>query len=168
MAGGCSVWAVQGNGNVDYAHAGRAGKVLLALREPAGDGGKLICVFGCGGDRDRGKREMMGVVAERFSDYCIVTSDNPRSENPQHIIAEVVSGMTAKNHEIIVNRAVAIERAIGLAQQCDTVLVAGKGHKDYQEVNGVKYPFSDAEVAQQALQIWQTLQPAQDKPRGNS
>lgn len=155
---------------VDYAHTPDAlEKVLLALREVgAATGGKLICVFGCGGDRDRGKREMMGVVAERFSDYCIVTSDNPRSENPQHIIAEVVSGMTAKNHEIIVNRAVAIERAIGLAQQCDTVLVAGKGHEDYQEVNGVKYPFSDAEVAQQALQIWQTLQAANDKPRGRT
>ncbi|MDO8262597.1 MAG: UDP-N-acetylmuramoyl-L-alanyl-D-glutamate--2,6-diaminopimelate ligase [Gallionella sp.] len=155
---------------VDYAHTPDAlEKVLLALREVgAATGGKLICVFGCGGDRDRGKRAMMGVVAERFSDYCIVTSDNPRSENPQHIIAEVVSGMTAKNHEIIVNRAVAIERAIGLAQQCDTVLVAGKGHEDYQEVNGVKYPFSDVAVAQQALQIWQTLQSAQDKPRGST
>ena len=155
---------------VDYAHTPDAlEKVLLALREvSAQSGGKLICVFGCGGDRDRGKRAMMGVVAERFSDLCIITSDNPRSENPQNIIDEVAKGMTAKNHEIIVNRAVAIERAIGLAQQHDTVLVAGKGHEDYQEVNGVKYPFSDAAVAQQALQIWQTLQPARVKPRGHS
>jgi UDP-N-acetylmuramoyl-L-alanyl-D-glutamate--2,6-diaminopimelate ligase len=129
-------------------------------------GGKLFCVFGCGGDRDRGKRAMMGVVAERFSDYCIITSDNPRSENPQNIVDEVVSGMTANNHEVIVNRAVAIERAIGLAQQRDTVLVAGKGHEDYQEVNGVKYPFSDAAVSLQALQIWQALQSAQAKSRG--
>ena len=160
---------------VDYAHTPDAlEKVLLALREVGASqadkhgGGKLICVFGCGGDRDRGKRAMMGVVAERFSDHCIVTSDNPRSENPQHIIAEVVGGMSAKNHEIIVNRAVAIERAIGMAQQCDTVLVAGKGHEDYQEVNGVRYPFSDAEVAQQALDIWQSLQPSRNKPRGNA
>ncbi|MBI5626523.1 MAG: hypothetical protein HY935_04895 [Nitrosomonadales bacterium] len=155
---------------VDYAHTPDAlEKVLLALREVgAAKGGKLICVFGCGGDRDRGKRAMMGVVAERFSDHCIVTSDNPRSENPQHIIAEVVSDMTTKNHEIIVNRSVAIERAIGLAQQHDTVLVAGKGHEDYQEVDGIKYPFSDAAVAQQALQIWQTLQSALVKPRGQT
>ncbi len=155
---------------VDYAHTPDAlEKVLLALREAGATmGGKLICVFGCGGDRDRGKRAMMGVVAERFSDHCIITSDNPRSENPQHIIDEVVSGMAAKNHEIIVNRAVAIERAIGLARQHDTVLVAGKGHEDYQEVNGVKYPFSDADVVKQALHIWQTLQSAQVKPRGQT
>jgi UDP-N-acetylmuramoyl-L-alanyl-D-glutamate--2,6-diaminopimelate ligase len=153
---------------VDYAHTPDAlEKVLLALREVAvSSGGRLICVFGCGGDRDRGKRPMMGIVAERFSDHCIITSDNPRSENPRHIIAEVASGMTAKNHEIIVNRAAAIERAIGLAQQHDTVLVAGKGHEDYQEVNGVKYPFSDAAVALQALEIWQTIQSAGNKPRG--
>ena len=155
---------------VDYAHTPDAlEKVLLALREVGAPmGGKLICVFGCGGDRDSGKRAMMGRVAESFSDHCIITSDNPRSEDPQHIIAEVASGMTAKNHEIIVNRAVAIERAIGLAQQHDTVLVAGKGHEDYQEVNGVKYPFSDADVAQQALQIWESLQSAQVKPRGRT
>jgi UDP-N-acetylmuramoyl-L-alanyl-D-glutamate--2,6-diaminopimelate ligase len=155
---------------VDYAHTPDAlEKVLLTLREiSASEGGKLICVFGCGGDRDRGKRAMMGIAAERFSDHCIVTSDNPRSENPQHIIAEVVNGMTGKNHEVIVNRAAAIERAIGLAQQCDTVLVAGKGHEDYQEINGVKYPFSDADVAQQALQIWQTLQSAHAKSRGDA
>ena len=169
---------------VDYAHTPDAlEKVLLTLREvcpasgedvdtPAGSstrGGhasgcpeaappplrRLICVFGCGGDRDRGKRAMMGLVAERFSDHCIVTSDNPRSENPRHIIAEVVSGMTANNHEIIVDRASAIERAIAMARHSDTVLVAGKGHEDYQEIDGVKHPFSDVTVAQRALQSWQ-------------
>lgn len=115
---------------------------------------RLICVFGCGGDRDRGKRAMMGLVAERFSDHCIVTSDNPRSENPQLIIAEIVGGMTASNHEIIVDRTTAIERAIAMARQRDTVLVAGKGHEDYQEINGVKHPFSDVTVAHRALQSW--------------
>ncbi len=150
---------------VDYAHTPDAlEKVLLALHEtccgpvePAGAPfiGKLICVFGCGGDRDRGKRAMMGRVAEKFSDHCIVTSDNPRSENPQHIIAEVVSGMNAGNHEIIADRAAAIERAIAMARQSDTVLVAGKGHEDYQEIDGVKHPFSDVTVAQRALQSWQ-------------
>ncbi|MDO8465472.1 MAG: UDP-N-acetylmuramoyl-L-alanyl-D-glutamate--2,6-diaminopimelate ligase [Gallionella sp.] len=141
---------------VDYAHTPDAlEKVLLTLREvSASSGGRLICVFGCGGDRDRGKRPMMGLVAEKFSDHCIVTSDNPRSEDPQHIIAEILGGMTSRNHEIIAERATAIGHAIGLAQQCDTVLLAGKGHEDYQEINGVKHPFSDVAVAQQALQKW--------------
>ncbi len=143
---------------VDYAHTPDAlEKVLLALREvSAPAGGKLICVFGCGGDRDRGKRAMMGLVAEKFSDHCIVTSDNPRSEDPQRIIDEILGGMAARNHEVIAERAAAIERAIGLAQQCDTVLIAGKGHEDYQEINGVKYPFSDAAVANRTLQAWRT------------
>lgn len=150
---------------VDYAHTPDAlEKVLLALREvcperddavAASNESKLICVFGCGGDRDGGKRPMMGRVAERFSDHCIVTSDNPRSEDPQRIIDEVVGGMTAGNHEVIVDRAAAIERAIAMARQNDTVLVAGKGHEDYQEIGGVRYPFSDVTVTQQALQSWQ-------------
>jgi len=141
---------------VDYAHTPDAlEKVLLALREVnAPLDGKLICVFGCGGDRDRGKRAMMGLVAEKFSDHCIITSDNPRSEDPRRIIAEIVGGMTANNREVIVERATAIERAIGLARQCDTVLLAGKGHEDYQEINGVKHPFSDVAVAECALQAW--------------
>ncbi len=167
---------------VDYAHTPDAlEKVLQALREVildettshstrlskddsqvagygssetlrAAAGGKLICVFGCGGDRDRGKRAMMGLVAEKFSDFCIVTSDNPRGENPREIIAEIVGGMNADNHEIIVNRAAAIQSAIRRARQTDTVLIAGKGHEDYQEINGVKHPFSDVLIAQQALE----------------
>lgn len=141
---------------VDYAHTPDAlEKVLLALREiNHAKISKLICVFGCGGDRDRGKRAMMGLVAEKFSDHCIVTSDNPRSENPRHIIDEVVRGMAKNNHEIVVDRAEAIARAINLAQQYDTVLVAGKGHEDYQEISGVKHSFSDVIVAQQVLQSW--------------
>jgi len=142
---------------VDYAHTPDAlEKVLLALREvgaPAGS--RLICVFGCGGDRDRGKRAMMGKVAERFSDWCIVTSDNPRSEDPQEIITEIVGGMSSDNHEIIVERAAAIQRAINRAQQFDTVLIAGKGHEGYQEINGVKHPFSDVTISQRVLQSWQ-------------
>ena len=147
---------------VDYAHTPDAlEKVLLTLREVS-DAGKLICVFGCGGDRDRGKRAMMGRVAEKFSDHCIVTSDNPRSEEPQHIIAEIIGSMSANNHEVIAERAAAIAHAIGLARQSDTVLIAGKGHEDYQEIAGVKHPFSDVVVAQQALQKWSSLQHAQD------
>jgi UDP-N-acetylmuramoyl-L-alanyl-D-glutamate--2,6-diaminopimelate ligase len=141
---------------VDYAHTPDAlEKVLLALREiDAEKTSKLICVFGCGGDRDRGKRAMMGRVAEKFSDHCIVTSDNPRSENPRRIIDEVVGGMGGSNHEVVVDRAAAIARAVSLAAQYDTVLVAGKGHEDYQEIGGVKHPFSDVLVAEQALKIW--------------
>ncbi len=140
---------------VDYAHTPDAlEKVLVALREvSAAAGGRVLCVFGCGGDRDRGKRPMMGLIAEKFSGFCIVTSDNPRTENPRDIIAEIVSGMKANNHEIIVDRAAAIQAAIGLARQSDTVLIAGKGHEDYQEINGVKHPFSDVQVARQALQL---------------
>lgn len=155
-----------GNGQpmvvVDYAHTPDAlEKVLLTLREVssgAANGaaarGRLNCVFGCGGDRDRGKRAMMGRVAEKFSDHCIVTSDNPRSEDTQQIIEEVVSGMTADKHEIIADRGAAIARAIALARCGDTVLLAGKGHEEYQEINGVRHPFSDGAQAMQALKKW--------------
>ncbi len=149
--------ALQSTVVVDYAHTPDAlEKVLLALRETCvPKGSRLICVFGCGGDRDRGKRAMMGKVAERFSDWCIVTSDNPRSEDPQGIIAEIVGGMSSNNHEIIIERSEAIQHAISCAQKIDTVLIAGKGHEIYQEIKGVKHPFSDAQVAEQALQLSQ-------------
>jgi UDP-N-acetylmuramoyl-L-alanyl-D-glutamate--2,6-diaminopimelate ligase len=153
---------------VDYAHTPDAlEKVLQGLREiSAAAGGKLLCVFGCGGDRDRGKRAMMGLVAEKFSDFCIVTSDNPRSENPREIIAEIISGMNDDNHEIIVDRTVAIQSAIRYAQQSDTVLIAGKGHENYQEINGVKHPFNDASVVEQALQSFHAIRKSQGKLRG--
>jgi len=138
---------------VDYAHTPDAlEKVLLALREVSiASGGRVVCVFGCGGDRDRGKRAMMGTVAEKYSDLCIVTSDNPRGENPDEIIAEIVGGMSGKKHQIVVDRAAAIQGAIRQARRGDTVLIAGKGHEDYQEINGVRHPFNDVSVAQQAL-----------------
>jgi len=128
---------------------------LQTLREvAAASSGKLICVFGCGGDRDRGKRPMMGTVAAKLADSCIVTSDNPRNEESHDIIAAIVSGMGQWNYQVIEDRAQAIEQAIGNARAADTILVAGKGHESYQEINGVKYPFSDAEVAQRALTSW--------------
>ncbi|MGC2164943.1 MAG: UDP-N-acetylmuramoyl-L-alanyl-D-glutamate--2,6-diaminopimelate ligase, partial [Gallionella sp.] len=144
---------------VDYAHTPDAlEKVLLTLRElgqtAANLDSKLICVFGCGGERDQGKRAMMGRVAERFADYCIVTSDNPRGEDPIAIIDEVVGAMSADNHRIVVDRGVAIRSAISMSKLSDTVLVAGKGHEDYQEIAGIRYPFSDAVVVQQELQAW--------------
>jgi UDP-N-acetylmuramoyl-L-alanyl-D-glutamate--2,6-diaminopimelate ligase len=140
---------------VDYAHTPDAlEKVLLTLREVTEpSGGKLICVFGCGGDRDRGKRPMMGTVASKFADVRIITSDNPRSEEPRAIIEAISQGMQGE-YLVIEDRAKAIAHAIGKAQPIDTVLLAGKGHEDYQEIKGVRYPFSDSEIAHRALSMW--------------
>ena len=140
---------------VDYAHTPDAlEKVLLTLREvTAPSDGRVICVFGCGGDRDRGKRPMMGTVAARFADVRIVTSDNPRSEEPRAIIDAIITGMQGE-YQIIEDRAKAIAHAIAKAQANDTILLAGKGHEDYQEIAGVRHPFSDAEIAHRALSMW--------------
>jgi len=135
---------------IDYAHTPDAlEKVLIALREQTK--GRLLCVFGCGGNRDQGKRPLMGEVACRLADEVIVTSDNPRHENPAGIIAAIVSGMHG-NYQIERDRAAAITLAIKAAKPGDIVLVAGKGHEDYQDVAGVKYPFSDQEVVKQLLE----------------
>ena len=140
---------------IDYAHTPDAlEKVLQTLHEvTAAANGKLICVFGCGGDRDRGKRPMMGIMAGRVADVCIVTSDNPRSEDPAEIIAAIVQDMSG-NYQVIEDRERAIKQAISAAKKEDTVLIAGKGHEDYQEIKGVKYPFSDLDVAQRCLSVW--------------
>ena len=137
---------------VDYAHTPDAlEKVLVALREILPSSAALTCVFGCGGNRDKGKRPLMGGVVSRLADNAIVTSDNPRHEDPRAIIEEIVVGMGANFH-VEEDRAAAIDQAIHNAKPGDIVLIAGKGHEDYQEINGVKLPFSDAEVAQRALQ----------------
>jgi len=140
---------------VDYAHTPDAlEKVLMTLREvTAPSDGRVICVFGCGGDRDRGKRPMMGTVAARFADVRIVTSDNPRNEAPRAIIDAIITGMQGE-YQIIEDRAKAIAHAIAKAQANDTILLAGKGHEDYQEIAGVRHPFSDAEIAHRALSMW--------------
>jgi UDP-N-acetylmuramoyl-L-alanyl-D-glutamate--2,6-diaminopimelate ligase len=141
---------------VDYAHTPDAlEKVLSALREIMGDNGKLVCVFGCGGDRDHGKRPLMGEVASRLADEVIVTSDNPRSEEAGAIIADIIAGMGA-NYHVNADRAAAIDAAVCGAQPGDVVLVAGKGHENYQEINGVRLPFSDVEVAQRILQGYES------------
>jgi UDP-N-acetylmuramoyl-L-alanyl-D-glutamate--2,6-diaminopimelate ligase len=137
---------------IDYAHTPDAlEKVLAALRPVVTPGGRLICVFGCGGDRDRGKRPIMGEIAARLADIAIVTSDNPRSEAPGVIIDEIVVGMEGSKFEVEVDRKQAIFNAIGRARPGDVVLVAGKGHEPYQEIQGVRHPFSDVEVAGKAL-----------------
>jgi UDP-N-acetylmuramoyl-L-alanyl-D-glutamate--2,6-diaminopimelate ligase len=142
---------------VDYAHTPDAlEKVLTTLREIVSmRNGKLICVFGCGGDRDRGKRPMMGKVAASLADAVFITSDNPRSEAPGEIISAIASGIAGWNYRVIEDRAQAIRQAIQEAGEKDTVLLAGKGHEEYQEINGIKYPFSDLEVAARELAAWQ-------------
>jgi len=153
---------VGGNGKplvvVDYAHTPDAlEKVLLALRPALLPGGELVCVFGCGGDRDPGKRPQMGAIAAAHADRIVVTSDNPRSEDPAQIANAVVRGVRDAGHRrwsIEVDRRAAIVRAIASASASDIVLVAGKGHEAYQELQGRRTPFSDAREADAALAGW--------------
>ncbi|MCM2326675.1 MAG: UDP-N-acetylmuramoyl-L-alanyl-D-glutamate--2,6-diaminopimelate ligase [Lysobacter sp.] len=138
---------------IDYAHTPDAlEKALAAVRPVVAPGGRLFCVFGCGGDRDPGKRPIMGEAAARLADHAIVTSDNPRGEDPGAIIAQVLEGVLSGSVEAIADRQVAIFSAIHQAGPGDVVLVAGKGHETYQEIAGARHPFSDAEVAAAALE----------------
>ena len=134
---------------VDYAHTPDAlEKVLQALKEQTS--AKLICVFGCGGDRDTGKRALMGKVASDIADAVVVTSDNPRNENPEKIIQDILEGMHGK-FAVEEDRAKAIAIAICNAKPGDTVLIAGKGHEYYQEIKDKRHYFSDLDQAQKAL-----------------
>lgn len=140
---------------VDYAHTPDAiDKALTALRSLAVQrGGRLWCVFGCGGDRDPGKRPVMAAVAEKAADVLVLTSDNPRSEAPQAILSAMQQGLVQADRAVVQeDRALAIAWAIDQADGKDVVLVAGKGHEDYQEVQGVRHSFSDADHLQSALQ----------------
>jgi UDP-N-acetylmuramyl-tripeptide synthetase len=143
---------------VDYAHTPDAlEKVLLALKPAVADGGELVCVFGCGGDRDPGKRPQMGAIAAALADRIVVTSDNPRGEDPSAIANAVVKGIRDAGHRrwtIDNDRHAAIAGAIGAAKRGDLVLIAGKGHETYQESHGRRTPFSDAREAQAALAAW--------------
>jgi UDP-N-acetylmuramoyl-L-alanyl-D-glutamate--2,6-diaminopimelate ligase len=142
---------------VDYAHSPDAlEKVIAALRPVAsGRGGRIEVVFGCGGDRDPGKRREMGAIAARLADRVLVTSDNPRSEDPESIIRQVVAGIpSSKSAQTEVDRARAISIAIARARASDVVLIAGKGHEPYQEIAGVRHPFSDMDKAEAALAAW--------------
>ncbi|MFM8718593.1 MAG: UDP-N-acetylmuramoyl-L-alanyl-D-glutamate--2,6-diaminopimelate ligase [Chthoniobacterales bacterium] len=135
---------------VDYAHTPDAlQNVLQTLRslEPT----RVVTVFGCGGDRDRAKRGPMGRAAEELSDWCIVTSDNPRSEDPESICRQVTAGLKGANHEVILDRRAAIRRAVAMAGPGDIVLVAGKGHEAYQEFADRKVPFDDVAESAAAL-----------------
>ena len=136
---------------VDYAHTPDALlNVLKTLRELSPR--KLIVVFGCGGDRDRQKRPLMARAADENADFSIITSDNPRKENPETILAEVEKGFRSERYEKIVDRTEAITRAIHLAQPRDIVLIAGKGHEATQEFADHTVPFDDLQVARRALE----------------
>lgn len=141
---------------VDYAHTPDALlKALQASRKHTQ--GELYCVFGCGGDRDQGKRAEMGAIAGRYADRVIVTSDNPRSEDSQKIIDMILSGLNGNtNIDVVLDRGNAIRRAVTQARLGDVVLIAGKGHENYQEVNGVRLPFLDEQVVDDSLQEWQS------------
>jgi UDP-N-acetylmuramoyl-L-alanyl-D-glutamate--2,6-diaminopimelate ligase len=139
---------------VDYAHTPDAlDKVLGALRPlAAARGGRLVCVFGCGGNRDATKRPLMGGIAARAADRVVVTSDNPRGENPAAILAQIVAGIEDRSRtEVIEDRRAAIAQAVAEASARDVIVLAGKGHEDYQEIAGVRHPFSDVTEATQAL-----------------
>ena len=137
---------------VDYAHTPDSlDNVLRAARELVG-GGRLIVVFGCGGDRDRGKRPQMGAVARTLADVAVVTSDNPRSEDPDAIIAEIVAGAVGPAELVVeADRRAAIAWALARGDKGDVVVIAGKGHEQGQERNGVVTPFDDRDVARAAL-----------------
>lgn len=138
---------------VDYAHTPHSlEQVLSTLREHTR--GRLWCVFGCGGDRDTGKRPQMGAVAERFADRIILTDDNPRTEDPHRIIDQILAGMEHPERAVVLReRDKAIARALTEAMEGDVVLIAGKGHEDYQLLGTEKIPFSDRAVVRQWLEV---------------
>ena len=139
---------------VDYAHTPDAlDKALTALRHAAtARHGRLICLFGCGGERDPGKRPQMGAIAEKLADRVLLTSDNPRDEDPLAIIEAIVAGMKQRP-AVEPDRAAAIRRAVREASADDVILLAGKGHEPYQEIAGARLPFSDLALARDALEL---------------
>jgi len=135
---------------VDYAHTEDALERLIYTARSLTKG-KIITVFGCGGDRDRGKRPRMGAIATRLSDFVIITSDNPRSEKPEDIIKEIETGAARRNYLIEPDRKEAIKRAVLMAEENDVLLIAGKGHETCQEIGGTKFPFNDREVIEESI-----------------
>jgi UDP-N-acetylmuramoyl-L-alanyl-D-glutamate--2,6-diaminopimelate ligase len=143
---------------IDYAHTPDAlEQVLTALRPAVMDGRELVCVFGCGGDRDPGKRPVMGRIAAQLADRVIVTNDNPRHEDPAAIAGAITKGIVEagqRRWRVELDRAAAIAAAVGAAKVGDVVLVAGKGHEAYQEIAGERRPYADARAAEDALRDW--------------
>ena len=137
---------------VDYAHTPDGlKKVLKSIKKLCE--GKLITVFGCGGDRDSSKRPLMGSIAEEFSDYVFITSDNPRSEDPEKIVSEILKGIEKRDQiKIEIDRFIAIKESIEFAKKEDIVLIAGKGHEDYQILNDKIIDFDDRKIAYKFLE----------------
>ena len=136
---------------VDYAHTPDGLENVLTAAKRVAER-NLICVFGCGGDRDNGKRPKMGNISAHIADYSVITSDNPRTEDPDEIIAQIVSNLPHDTkHMCIPERRDAIHHAIAMAKSGDVVVIAGKGHEDYQEINGKRFPFDDRVVASDSL-----------------
>ena len=141
---------------VDYAHTPDAlVNACDAMRELKPK--RLITVFGCGGDRDSGKRALMGAAASKASDFCIITSDNPRSEKPEAIMAEIEKGISGERYQKIEDRMDAIQAAVNLSEEGDIVLVAGKGHETYQEIEGERIDFDDRRAAYKAMNLKKTI-----------
>ena len=138
---------------VDYAHTEDSLYNVLSLLKEVVRDGRIITLFGCGVDRDRAKRPLIGRVACRLSDRVVVTSDNPRFEDPASIMSEVEKGVKGEfnNYDMVLNRKRAIEKAIGMAREGDVVLLAGKGHEKYQIIKDKMVPFDDLEVARGLL-----------------
>ena len=137
---------------IDYAHTPESLESILVNTKKYIKG-RAICVFGCGGDRDKTKRQRMGEVAGRLADYSIVTTDNPRTEDPEAIIKDIEEGIskTKGKYDIIVDRREAIEKAIKMMNKRDLVILAGKGHETYQEINKQKFPFDERVIVKEIL-----------------
>ena len=137
---------------IDYAHTPESLESILSTVQEYTQG-DVICVFGCGGDRDIGKRPIMGEIAGIKADYTIITSDNPRTEEPEKIVEQIEAGIkkTKGKYECIVDRKQAIKKAIEMAHKRDMVIIAGKGHELTQEINGKKYPFDEREIVKEIL-----------------
>lgn len=138
-------------------HGKKSAKSEQTFLPDRGERGRIITVFGCGGNRDRGKRAKMGEIATRLSDFAIITSDNPRYEDPRDIISDIEMGVNNDNYIIVPDRNIAISMAVELASSGDIVLIAGKGHEDYQEIQGKRYHFSDSEILLNAISGMTTL-----------
>jgi UDP-N-acetylmuramoyl-L-alanyl-D-glutamate--2,6-diaminopimelate ligase len=147
---------------VDYAHTPDA---LLNILQSVS--GYKILVFGCGGNRDKTKRPIMGKIAADYADYVIITSDNPRNERPEDIIDDILTGIVNKSCDVILDRAEAIRTAINIAKQGQYVIIAGKGSEDYQEINGVKMPFKDLDVVKNYASSLESIN-AKNKGDGSS
>jgi UDP-N-acetylmuramoyl-L-alanyl-D-glutamate--2,6-diaminopimelate ligase len=131
---------------IDYAHTPDAYENVLSTIQVLSKERRVFTLFGCGGNRDQSKRSIMASIAEKYSDHVFVTSDNPRDEKLDDIISQICQGFTEQNYSIIHNRIEAIEKAMGKMDKNSILLVLGKGHDDYEEINGQKYPHSDSKT----------------------